>query len=139
MTNLSLEYGLTRSRGSAVILFHKQGSGLHVYILEPTECDDIWTGEVGAVSAAECLVAADKLKAWVMKPAYHPRGGHVPCKLEIDVTNYGIAHRFADSEMIYAEPHPDIDTITLLVEKDTDAAYLVDLFREMNRRLQGLL
>ncbi len=139
MDNTHLEYGLTRGRDTASIIFRKRGSSLYVYILEPTDSPDVEAGEVGSVNADECLVASDKLREWIRKGEHHPRGGRVSCKLEIKVSHYGKAQRFADDDDIQGiEPHPEVETLTINVETDGDAAHLADLFLEMNLRLRGL-
>lgn len=138
MCDLTIEYGLTRSHGAAFILFKKRGSFLHFYVLGSTEVEGEWSGEVGIVNADECLVAADALISWIRNPKWHPRGGREPFKHDVIVTNYGVVYRFDGDDEIYAEPKPETTSVTLKIETDGDAAFLADLFREMNRRLRGL-
>lgn len=139
MSDVTFEYGLTRGWNTASIIFRKRGSSLYVYILEPTASPYVESGEVGSVSADECLVASDKLREWIRKGEHHPRGGRVSCKLEIKASHYGKVQRFADDEDIQGiEPHPEIETLTINVETDGDASHLADLFLEMNLRLRGL-
>lgn len=138
MSNIYVEHGLTRGRKTASVIFRKRGSSLYVYILEPTDNPDVESGEAGSVDADECLFASDILKAWVRKGERHPRGGRVPCKLELAVSHYGKVQRIAHDDRLDGIPYPEVATVTILVETDADAAYLADLFREMNRRLRRL-
>lgn len=134
-----IEYGLDRSSGFAVVQFRMRGSSLSVLFLGRAAVDDDWSGEVGSVTAAECIGAADALKAWVRKPTYHPRGGRIPCDLELEVTNYGKVQRaMADDDTLYGDPYPEIETLAIRVDTDKNADFLRDLFLEMHRRLRGL-
>ena len=99
MSNIYVEHGLTRGRKTASVIFRKRGSSLYVYILEPTDNPDVEAGEAGSVDADECLFASDILKAWVRKGERHPRGGRVPCKLELAVSHYGKVQRIAHDDV----------------------------------------
>lgn len=136
--NCTIEYDLDRSSGFGVVQFLMRGSSLFVLFLGRTAAGDDWSGEVGSVTAAECLIAADALKAWMRKPTYHPHGGRLPCALELEVTNYGKVQRtMDDDDTLYGDPYPEVETLNIRVDTDKNADILRDLFLEMHRRLRG--
>jgi hypothetical protein len=138
MGKYTLVHGLDRARGSdAIIEFRINGTNLSLLILETCDEDDEWSGEVGSVTADECLTGVDTLKAWVKHPRHHPNGDRDPCELELSVKNFGTVRRMkGDDDAVYGEPHPDIERLTILVMSDRDARALIDYLREANQRMR---
>lgn len=124
MTDMYVEYDLSRSYGVGVIQLKLRSVFLFVVVMDATNPDDAWYGEAGYATAKHCRALAAQLKFWIRFGAEKADGKRIPFRKELPVYRYGDAYRACEQADVELATNTDSDSVTVFVETVSDATCL---------------